>query len=304
MRFGVGERIRRRFLEKWLTQERYRGHPVTTVAFVMTLALQQEQLLTVPQRAYVRDWFLRHDDFDSDRYAAWSCYCLTLAGFDTVARTRALKVLERREANGSWGRDVRRTVWCSYALLLGGLATPDELRPGFAYIASRLTPGFSNDVGTQAQSLKTFYLAGFVSEQASSQLRVALANEQSVFLSHSHQDKEFVRRLAEDLRREGVRVWLDEAELMPGDSLLDRIESAIEEMQYLAVVLSPASVSSNWVKKELRMAQTRELAEHQIRVLPIIASPCAVPLSLRDTVWADFSTDYDAGLRNLLRRLA
>lgn len=304
MRFGVGEQLRRRFLERWLIQERYRGQPITTVAFVMTLALQQGQLLTEQHRAHARDWFLKHDDFESDRYAAWSCYCLMLAGFESLARTRALKVLERRESNGSWGRDVRRTIWCSYALLLGALATPDELRLGLTYVASRLTPGFSNDIGTQAQSLKTFYIAGMVSEQVVSKLRASLANEQSVFLSHSHEDKAFVRRLAEDLRREGIRVWLDEAELLPGDSLLDRIESAIEEMQYLAVVLSPSSVASNWVKKELRMAQTQELAEHQIRVLPIVASPCVVPLSLRDTVWADFSVDYQVGLKSLLRRLA
>ena len=38
----------------------------------------------------------------------------------------------------------------------------------------------------------------------------------SIFLCHSSQDKFFVRKLAEALRNEGVRVWLDEAEIKIG----------------------------------------------------------------------------------------
>jgi len=61
----------------------------------------------------------------------------------------------------------------------------------------------------------------------------------SVFFSHTHRDKPFVRRLGADLAALGARVWIDEAELNIGDSLLGRIAAAIDEMQYLAVVLSP-----------------------------------------------------------------
>lgn len=41
----------------------------------------------------------------------------------------------------------------------------------------------------------------------------------SIFLSHNHNDKPFVRRLAHDLQAVGVRVWLDESEIMVGDYL-------------------------------------------------------------------------------------
>ena len=59
-----------------------------------------------------------------------------------------------------------------------------------------------------------------------------------VFLSHNSEDKSFVRKLATDLRRYGVKVWLDEAELKVGDSLVDKISSGISDMQFLAVILS------------------------------------------------------------------
>ena len=37
-----------------------------------------------------------------------------------------------------------------------------------------------------------------------------------VFLSHSTKDKTVVRPLAERLRTDGVKVWFDEWEIMPG----------------------------------------------------------------------------------------
>ena len=40
----------------------------------------------------------------------------------------------------------------------------------------------------------------------------------SVFLSHNHNDKPFVRKLARDLENHGVHYWIDEAEMKIGDS--------------------------------------------------------------------------------------
>ena len=69
----------------------------------------------------------------------------------------------------------------------------------------------------------------------------------SIFLSHSHYDKEFVRRINVDLRKAGIRTWFDEAEIFVGDSLLGKVETAIDEMEYFGVVISPSSVNSEWV---------------------------------------------------------
>jgi hypothetical protein len=40
-----------------------------------------------------------------------------------------------------------------------------------------------------------------------------------VFLSHSSKDKPVVRELAARLKKDGVRVWLDEEQIKPGDSI-------------------------------------------------------------------------------------
>ena len=47
-----------------------------------------------------------------------------------------------------------------------------------------------------------------------------------VFLSHSAKDKPVVRDVAERLRKDGLRVWFDEWEIRPGDSIPAKIEDA------------------------------------------------------------------------------
>ena len=42
-------------------------------------------------------------------------------------------------------------------------------------------------------------------------------------------------------------MWLDEAEMLPGDSLIGKIEAAVGRVDYLGVVLSRNSVVSPWV---------------------------------------------------------
>jgi hypothetical protein len=44
-----------------------------------------------------------------------------------------------------------------------------------------------------------------------------------VFLSHSAKDKAVVRDVAARLQRDGVRVWLDEEQIKPGDSIPAKI---------------------------------------------------------------------------------
>lgn len=45
-----------------------------------------------------------------------------------------------------------------------------------------------------------------------------------VFVSHASEDKDrFVLRFAERLRQKGIDAWLDKWEMLPGDSLVDKI---------------------------------------------------------------------------------
>jgi hypothetical protein len=125
----------------------------------------------------------------------------------------------------------------------------------------------------------------------------------SVFVSHNHTDREFARRLAADLKLAGVGVWIDEAEMGPGDSLFDKLESGIREMEYLGVILSPEAVASRWVRVELNAALQMEVRGGRVKVLPILFRRCEMPLFLLDKIHLDFTDPlrYHFAISELIR---
>jgi len=129
---------------------------------------------------------------------------------------------------------------------------------------------------------------------------------QAIFLSHSHADKAFVRRLARDLLNEGQKVWIDEAEIFVGDSLIEKISQAMDQIDFVAAIISKTSVKSEWVKRELDIAMNREIDEKRVVVLPILIDDVVLPVFLRGKLYADFRRpeNYEEGLGLLLRSVS
>jgi hypothetical protein len=129
-----------------------------------------------------------------------------------------------------------------------------------------------------------------------------------VFLSHGHSDKPFVRLVTDELRGAGFAPWLDEIELLPGDSLIVAISNAVADSAYVIAFLSPTSVTSAWVEKELAIAMTIGIREKRVIVLPILLPGLKredVPAFLLDQLYIDLRkpSDYDTALTQLYRRL-
>jgi hypothetical protein len=128
-----------------------------------------------------------------------------------------------------------------------------------------------------------------------------MSEQPRVFISHSSQDKRFVRRLVGALESHHVGVWFDEKTLGVGDSIVEGINTGLSEADYLLVVLSVHSVESNWVKNELNAALMEEASSRAIAVLPVVIDNCEIPPLLKDRKFADFRCDFAAGLQSLLR---
>ncbi len=64
----------------------------------------------------------------------------------------------------------------------------------------------------------------------------------SVFISYSSKDKGFAQRLALDLKKHGIKVWLDEWRIKVGDEIRQEKEHGIEEFEYFVIILSRHSV--------------------------------------------------------------
>ncbi len=122
----------------------------------------------------------------------------------------------------------------------------------------------------------------------------------SLFLSHSSIDKPLARRIATDLRAADIRVWLDEWDILVGDSISQHVQKGLDDSEYVAVLLSPHSVKSGWVEKEWQSQIGQEAASGSVVVLPLLAAQCEIPALLRDKRYANFSSDYSNGFDELI----
>lgn len=120
-----------------------------------------------------------------------------------------------------------------------------------------------------------------------------------IFLSHSSKDKPFVEKLAKDILRLDIEVWLDKWEMKVGDSLFDKIEEGLETSDYLIIILSKNSVNSSWVRKELNAFLCDEILSKSVKVLPVLIDDCNIPIFIREKLYADFRVDYDIGFQML-----
>jgi len=127
----------------------------------------------------------------------------------------------------------------------------------------------------------------------------------SIFLSHTWSDKPFVRRLASDLRDAGVSVWIDEAEIQVGDSLIEKIREGFDHVDYVGVVLSPGAIESPWFQKELDVAMNQEIDGRRVKVLPLLHRACDLPSFLAGKLYADFTSEelYPGAFLKLANRL-
>lgn len=114
----------------------------------------------------------------------------------------------------------------------------------------------------------------------------------SVFICHSSADKKSAGQIAKALVGRGIRVWLDEAEIRVGDSLIEKIEKGISKSDRLIVLLSGRSVESRWCQEELRMALAMQIGGKQIKVLPALLEDCEIPGFLKEKAYADFRKDW------------
>lgn len=121
------------------------------------------------------------------------------------------------------------------------------------------------------------------------------------FVCHSSADKKrFVELFAAALRALGIDAWYDDWEIHPGDSIVQKIEAGLCKADAFVIVLSPASVSSAWVRQELDVGVIRRLSD-SMRLIPVVLEECEVPMLLRPLQWVRVEGD---GPAEVARRVA
>jgi len=137
----------------------------------------------------------------------------------------------------------------------------------------------------------------------------------SCFMSYSRKDQVFADRLHADLQDKGVRCWFAPHDLPIGAKTLDEIDAAIRLRDKLLVILSEASIASDWVEDEVSKAFAEERERNMTILFPIRIDDVVMTTSeawarkLRDQrnigdfrQWTE-PAEYQKSLKRLLRDL-
>lgn len=124
-----------------------------------------------------------------------------------------------------------------------------------------------------------------------------------IFFSYSRKDSGFVDQLIGQLEAQGVDIWVDRGDILAGEAWRRSIVEAIIDCRVFVIVLSPNSVESENVTKELTLAE-----QYKKRVLPLVIKEVRIPPSLdyqlaglqfQTFVEGSYEDNYDRLIRSL-----
>src|SRR5690349_20956006 len=96
-----------------------------------------------------------------------------------------------------------------------------------------------------------------------------------IFISYSSKDRAQAEQLTELLASAGLSVWIDKSGIDVATSWSKEIVDAIDGCKALVVLLSPSSIESGNVAKEIALA-----AERKKKILPLDLEPVTIPNEL------------------------
>lgn len=118
-----------------------------------------------------------------------------------------------------------------------------------------------------------------------------------IFISYSRKEKLFATRFHKDLEFRGLSAWIDLRDIPAGKQWSQEIEQAIMECSVFLLLLSPNSVTSDYVRAEYTFALDKGKP-----IVPLLLEPCDIPDRIAEFQYIDMR-DYRAGLARLIREL-
>jgi hypothetical protein len=100
----------------------------------------------------------------------------------------------------------------------------------------------------------------------------------SVFITHSSADRDFAEALHNALQERGIRCWLDEKQILPGDEVVDAGERGTKLWDKMILCCSESALRNSWwIESEIAQSLQKE---KEIQRRDGRASPALIPLDL------------------------
>ncbi len=176
------------------------------------------------------------------------------------------------------------------------------------------------DVDRLARIARDSTISGWDIKQYVSEMQLRLARQQQkateVFVSYRHESerhREWSKRLAGDLRVNGINALLDEWEIGLGDSISDYAAAGISKADAMLFVVTESALAAvegdattrSVLKFEFQIANARRYRDGNFKIIGILRSGNRPPNHISDTLYLDFRQDeqYETQLARLVNGL-
>lgn len=123
-----------------------------------------------------------------------------------------------------------------------------------------------------------------------------------VFISHTTNDKPIARRISKELEETGIVTWLDEKDIIGGQSIPEEITKGLEDCTHFTVIYSNNSKDKPWVKTELNSIIMRRNAnpERLPLIIPLLMDGLMPPRLISEIKGIDFD-NFNHGISELYK---
>ncbi len=115
-----------------------------------------------------------------------------------------------------------------------------------------------------------------------------------IFLSYKREENKTALKLIQHLANHNIDVWVDQHKIKDGHWDV-YIEKAIQEADFVVVLVSPLSNASANVKNEISYSLS-----HNKKIIPLKIKPCEIPLQLHALQFIDCTKNFNKSLGKLL----
>ncbi|NOT06489.1 MAG: toll/interleukin-1 receptor domain-containing protein [Anaerolineales bacterium] len=134
-----------------------------------------------------------------------------------------------------------------------------------------------------------------------------MAKNYDIFISYAKEDRDLANKIYDELSNNGVSLWFDAINLLPGQNWKTAIPVAIKESSYFLLLFSSHSVSKvGYVQKEQKFALEilDEFPTNEIFIIPARLDDCQpTDERLKDIHWVDLYPTFEDGIDRILRVL-
>jgi len=134
--------------------------------------------------------------------------------------------------------------------------------------------------------------------------------DNTIFLAHASEDKEVVRNIYDQLKRQGIEPWLDEVDIPLGSNWDEEIRKAIKESRFLLAILTKHSTTKDgYIQREFRRALdiVEEKASGNIYLIPALVDAVDIPdIRVNNIALSDFQAVKlfeSGGMKRLIKEL-